>query len=217
MKKFLVGLFLCVFLMGLVVAQDNDSVQLNDTDDLEINDTDDDDDNKTDVDRSGRMKRNETRITIREKRNGEFKIDIREERDGERTRFRLRTDNISALTDLNITPEMIGNATRLKIRLSNGRNAEIKIMPSTASERALERLRLKVCSTENNCTIELKETGQGNDTRLTYEVQIERHSRILGIFKAKMRVRGDVDAETGEVVRVNKPWWAFLATEPEEE
>jgi hypothetical protein len=31
-----------------------------------------------------------------------------------------------------------------------------------------------------------------------------------------MQVRAQVDAENGEVIRTNKPWWAFLASEPEE-
>jgi len=48
-----------------------------------------------------------------------------------------------------------------------------------------------------------------------YEMQAERHARILGLFKAKMQVRAEVDADTGEV-KTFKPWWAFLASEKEE-
>jgi len=117
---------------------------------------------------------------------------------------------------LNMTQETIQNRTRFNVQLSNGRNAEIKIMPSTASETALARLRLKVCNESNNCTIQLKEVGSGNETRAAYEVQLERHSRILGIFAKKMQVQTQVDAENGEVVQTKKPWWAFLATEPAE-
>jgi len=32
-----------------------------------------------------------------------------------------------------------------------------------------------------------------------------------------MDVSAQIDAETGEIIRVKKPWWAFLASEPEEE
>ena len=118
-------------------------------------------------------------------------------------------------TELELEQETENNKSILRAKLSNGRKAEIKTMPDTASERALERLRLKVCSTDNNCTIVLKEVGSGEDKKVSYEVQIERHSRILGIFQKKMQVRADVDAETGEV-STHKPWWAFLAREPEE-
>jgi len=131
-------------------------------------------------------------------------------------RIQLRVRNISADCDCELEEETEGNKTKLKIKLSNGRDVEVKIMPDRASERALERLRLKVCSEENNCSIELKEVGKGNQTRAAYEVQIERHARILGIFRAKLRNRVQVDAENGEIIRVKKPWWAFLALEPEE-
>ena len=136
-----------------------------------------------------------------------------------KNRFLLHFDNetADAETELEIEQETENNKTKLKTRLSNGRNAEIKIMPGVAAEKALERLRLKVCSADNNCSIELKEVGNSKDGQLAYEVQAQRHSRILAIFKAKMQVKAQVDAETGELIRIKKPWWAFLATEPAEE
>ncbi|MBD3252500.1 hypothetical protein GF386_02110 [Candidatus Pacearchaeota archaeon] len=131
-------------------------------------------------------------------------------------KIQLKTGNSEAETDLEIESETENGKTKLKAKLSNGRNAEIKIMPDTASEKALERLRLKVCNENNNCSIELKEVGKQDDTKPAYEIQAERHSRILGIFRAKMQVRAQIDAENGEVIKVKKPWWAFLAAEPEE-
>ena len=128
----------------------------------------------------------------------------------------LRVNGVSAQTSLNITAETDSEGkTKLKTKLKNGQEIEIKIMPDTASERALERLRLKVCSPEKNCTIQLKDVGSGETEKVQYEVQLERHSRILGIFQKKMQVRAEVDAENGDV-NIHKPWWAFLATEPAE-
>ncbi len=89
-------------------------------------------------------------------------------------------------------------------------------MPDTASETALKRLRLRVCSEENNCTIELKEVGKRNQTQAAYEIQAQRHAKLFGMFRLKMQTNAQVSAETGELIRVKKPWWAFLATEPEE-
>lgn len=135
-------------------------------------------------------------------------------------KIQLRVRNISADCDCNLTEEfdLVQNRTRLRMALSNGRNAEIKIMPDTASENALARLRLKVCSAENNCSIELKEVGrgEGNKTRAVYEIQIQRHHKLLGMFRIKAQNRVQVDAETGEIINVKKPWWAFLATDVEE-
>ena len=137
---------------------------------------------------------------------------------GENNRNRLRVGNISADCDCGLSQEQDPgqNRTRLYAHLSNGRKTEVKVMPDSASEKALERLRIRVCSGINNCSIELKETGTGNKTRVMYEVQAERHGRILGVFRAKMQVRAQVDAETGEM-KVKKPWWAWLASEPIED
>ncbi len=128
----------------------------------------------------------------------------------------ITMEKVSVNTSLELEQEMDQerNQTRLKAKLSNGIKAEVKIMPDTASERALERLRLRVCGEENNCSIELKEISEKN--QLTYELQAERHSRLLWLFRKKMKVKAQVDAETGEIIRVKKPWWAFLASEPEE-
>lgn len=128
--------------------------------------------------------------------------------------FRLESGGVSADCPCNLTQEMVQNRTKLYARLSNGRNAEIKVMPDTASETALQRLRLKNC--DEDCNIELKEVGSGNKTRAAYEVRSQRNSKVLGLFNARMQVQAQVDAETGELIQVNKPWWAFLATEPEE-
>ncbi len=117
-------------------------------------------------------------------------------------------------TRMNISIE--GNGTVLRTTLSNGRNAEIKLMPSTASGIALERLRLKVCNEERNCTIQLKEVASnegGNLTRAVYEARLRKEFKILGLFKARNEVMAQVDAESGEIIETHKPWWSFLATE----
>lgn len=128
---------------------------------------------------------------------------------------KLEVDGVIADCPFNMTQEMVQNRTRLSVALSNGRNAEVKIMPDVASETALQRLRLKDCGEE--CSIELKEFGVGENVRAAYEIQTKRDSKIFGLFGARMNVQAQVDAETGEIIQTKKPWWAFLATEPEEE
>ncbi len=110
-------------------------------------------------------------------------------------------------TNTNLTIESEtdnNNKTRIKAVLSNGRKAEIKIMPETASEKAIERL------VELNFTIELKEVGKGNETKPVYELTGNKQGKFLGIFKIIARVKARVDAETGDV-KIIKPWWSFLA------
>ncbi len=113
-----------------------------------------------------------------------------------------------------MTQERLQNGTQLYAKLSNGRNAEIKIMPDTASQTALQRLNLRNCT--EDCSIELKEANIGDQVRAVYNFQAQRNSKVFGIFNARMQVQAQVDAESGEVLQVNKPWWAFLAVEPEE-
>ncbi len=139
-------------------------------------------------------------------------------------KIRLRARNVSADCDCELIQEQVQNKTKLKVKLKNGRNAEIKIMPNVASETALQRLRLKVCNESNNCSIELKEVAlkrkagnETNATRLAYEMQIQRHSKLIWLFRKKMQIKTEIDAETGEIISVKKPWWAFLARESEEE
>ena len=69
------------------------------------------------------------------------------------------------------------NRTRFNVSLSNGRNSEIKIMPDNASQTALQRLRLRNCSEENMCQIELREVGSGENVKAAYELKTQRHSR----------------------------------------
>ncbi len=87
--------------------------------------------------------------------------------------------------------------------LSNGRQAEIKIMPETASEKAIERLG------QLNFTVELKEVG---NNQTAYKLKAEREGKIFGLFRVMADVYVEVDAESGEVLRTRKPWWAFLAS-----
>lgn len=131
--------------------------------------------------------------------------------------IKLKVNNVSANCGLNLTQKQVQNKTKLETKLSNGRNAEIKIMPDTASETALQRLRLKNCVEEQGCSIELKEVGQGEKAKLAYEIKTQRESKVFGLFRARMNVEAQVDAETGKIIRVKKPWWAFLASEPTEE
>jgi len=123
-------------------------------------------------------------------------------------------NKINAKTGLNLSIEDIDDKTMLRAYLSNGRYALVKIMPDTASETALNKMRAK-CEIRN-CSVELKEVGNKNDTKLAYEVRAQKESKILGLFRARMNVQARVDAETGEVISVKKPWWSFMAKEQDD-
>ncbi|MEI6731344.1 MAG: hypothetical protein WCK90_01555 [archaeon] len=119
---------------------------------------------------------------------------------------------INAKTGLNLTVEDLKNGTLgsiLRTHLSNGREAEIKFMPDKASERAREVMGAK-CE-ERNCTLELKEVGKGNETRLAYEIKTDKDAKFLFLINVKKQFSANIDAETGNVTDVRGPWWSFLA------
>jgi hypothetical protein len=136
-------------------------------------------------------------------------------------RWEFRAGEQSALCqeDCNLTNGT--NMSQFRASFSNGRHALIKIMPDVAAERALERLRLKNCIEEEGCTIELKDVGsrknyEEDETEVEYEVSAKKEAKVFGFIKSKMKVKAYVDAETGEVTKVKKSWWSFLASESDE-
>lgn len=131
-------------------------------------------------------------------------------REVDEDKLELIVDKINAKTKLNLTIKDIQNVTTLTTLLSNGRWATIKILPNVISERALEVFNTR-CE-ERNCTLELKEVANGNKTRLIYELSTDQNSRVILFFKNKMPVKAEIDAETGDIVSIKRPWWAWLAS-----
>jgi len=192
MKKVMLFLLVGVFLIGFVVAQGQGTGQ-----GLEADTPD-----QQRVRAGNYVGENGQQIMIQQQSNNQIQ---------------LRVNNVSADCGLDLIQKQVQNKTGLETKLSNGRNAEIKVMPNTASEIALQRLRLKNCNEEEGCSIELKEVGQGEQAKLAYEMKTQRQSKFFGLFRARMNIQAQVDAESGEIIRVKKPWWAFLASEPAEE
>ena len=122
-------------------------------------------------------------------------------------------EGINARTGLNLTAGDIGNGTLgqdLRAILSNGRFADIRVMPNVAAKVALERLQARCYG---NCSVELKQVGSGNETKAAYVLQTEKRARLLGFIPVFMNVQAQVDSTDGVVLSVNKPWWSFLASE----
>lgn len=195
MKRLLVGLLISVFLVSLVFAASSAKVdtKVTITGEAIISDVD------VDVN-AGEMQQ-------RGQNGSDYSVvELRSQNEsGVNIRARL---NIQESLDIEQ-----GIMQNMQVRLSNGRNAQVKLVPETAAERAVERLRLKVCNESNNCTIELREVGEGNETRLNYRLEASKRAKLFGLIDTEMPVEADINAETGEFIRTRKPWWAFLATE----
>ena len=112
----------------------------------------------------------------------------------------IKQGNVEATT----TQKMNVMESKVYMETSSGVN-EIKIMPETASEKAIERLG------DLGFSVTLKEAGKGDEVKPVYELTGNKQGKFLGIFKIMARVQAQVDAETGDV-KVIKPWWSFLAS-----
>lgn len=120
---------------------------------------------------------------------------------------------VNAEATLSEVRETISAQGEARVDTGNGNQARVTIMPEAASQTAIARLELNFCSEENNCSIELRTVGEGNETRAAYEMKANKEARVFGLFRVDMPVQAQVDAETGTVIESNKPWWAFLAAE----
>ncbi len=100
--------------------------------------------------------------------------------------------------------EILTASTKEEIKVKDNKvfinEREVKIMPDVASEKAIETLELK-----RELEIELKDTGKP-----TYEILGEKEVRVLGLFRARMNITTEIDAETGEIEIIKRPWWRFL-------
>ncbi|OGJ22101.1 hypothetical protein A3K73_07465 [Candidatus Pacearchaeota archaeon RBG_13_36_9] len=119
---------------------------------------------------------------------------------------KTQCENAAGINKTKTCPKNSGDENgKCMFNLSNGRKAEIKIMPETASQTAIGRLG------ELGFTVELKEVGKGTTVKPVYELTGNKQGKFLGIFKIMARVKAQVDAGTGDV-KVIKPWWSFLAS-----
>jgi len=204
-------MFLCLFVVGVLclsalIAEKGNQNQ--------IGQDDEDDDSEKNSDDADDEFENKDLEDENEKIISNKKLENLQITHENKNRTRVRDGNFSVDCDCNLTKEKENNKTKLKMKLSSGKNSEIKIMPETASIIAIQKLMIKNCAPENNCTIILKEVGKNETAKAVYEMQIEKQVRILGMFKTKVQARAEVDVETGEI-KIKKPWWAKLVDEKE--
>jgi len=174
----------------------------------------DEDGNRVKIERKVEIKDGEIKIEIKRKiidSDGtvvERIVIVERDEDGIKKRIKIKrvdgTGEFEVETELEIDDEFEGNESDLMALTSDGKKHRIKILPDRASEIAIERLKSK------NFTIELKEILHKNIPRVVYNIETNKNGKFLGVFKLKVKIEGEIDSETGEVLNINKPWWAFL-------
>lgn len=142
-----------------------------------------------------------------------LKIEIAE-KDGEverKLKIESKNKEIEVNTKLEIKEEFKNNITTIKVKLSTGNESELKVLPDKALEIIKEKLETR------NFTVELKEVKHKNIPKVVYHIKANKTGRFLGIFKMIQKIESNIDAETGNIIDVNVPWWAFLFIEDKEE
>lgn len=127
--------------------------------------------------------------------------------------FRADDNGIEARSELEIRKnESADGRIVVKVKTKDGKEKEIKVLPDRASEIAKARLKAKF----GNNSLEIREIVHNNLPRVVYHLEGNSSGKFLGIFKTNMNVNTEVDAETGEVVVVNRPWWSFMVKQDAE-
>lgn len=64
-----------------------------------------------------------------------------------------------------------------------------------------------------DCEVEIDRESEAQGDILVYEVEVQKQTRVLGLWDAQMDIGTRIDAQTGAVLDIDRPWWAFLASE----
>lgn len=107
----------------------------------------------------------------------------------------VQIKNVNASTNIALYKSEDGKIYGI---FKNNETKEI-ILPDEVKERIQNRTRVRL----QNETMNLTEDG--------YIVRAHKKARLFWIFPVKEHVRAQVDAETGEIIKVKSSWWGFLA------
>ena len=93
----------------------------------------------------------------------------------------------------------------LKAKLSTGTEQAIIVLPDEALQTAFNELQAT-----NNFTFELKEVQKGNERKAVFSATATQPGKLLGIFDTQVNLETLIDTVTGEIIKTERPWWAFL-------
>jgi uncharacterized membrane protein YkoI len=117
--------------------------------------------------------------------------------DKENKTIRIEHENVSAITREVIKVE----EKSIKIETPK-RMIEVNVLPSVATQIAISTLPQEIKSTELKVM----------DERAIYEIEGIKAGRLLWLIPVNFSVQTYVDAQTENIVRMEKPWWSFLVS-----
>lgn len=154
--------------------------------------------------------RNEIRERIREK-TGKIVREVEGrfiDAEGNEIKFKRKITIKNGEVEIETKLKIEGNGSNLSILDSEGIRHRIRVTPERLRALLQERL-----NANNITNFSLEEVKHKNIPRVVYKINSEHPGRFLGIFKIALRAETQVDPETGEILAINGPWWAFLVAE----
>ncbi len=115
--------------------------------------------------------------------------------DKENKLIRIEHENTTAITKESIKVE----EKEIKVETPKG-DVQVSVLPAKATQVAISKVQQKIKKTE------LKVLGE----RVVYEVAGEKSAKLLWLIPVTLPVKTTIDAQTGIVISVEKPWWSFL-------
>jgi len=122
-----------------------------------------------------------------------------------KTTYYLKVKGVEVKTKLSLRTRIVNDKTRIKVKLSTGAEKDLFILPDKALLTALEELK----ATDNFEFEIIEESIEGEGRKAVFTAKARKSGRILGIFRKQVELETFIDIETGEIIKTNKPWWAF--------
>jgi len=115
--------------------------------------------------------------------------------DKERQRVMIGHENVFAFTRENIKIE----EKEIKIETPK-RDIEVNVLPALATQVAISKIPQEIQK------VELKVAEE----KPVYEIEGVKAGKLLWLIPVNLSVQTHVDAQTGETIKIEKPWWSFL-------
>ncbi len=109
----------------------------------------------------------------------------------------VKTKESEAVT----SEKIVIQESKLYMEVNDKKKSEIKVLPEEASAKAVEAVGKGQVD-----KIELKQEAE----KPVYSVRVIKKAKLFRLIPITMRIETKVDAETGDVLSVKKPWWSFF-------
>jgi len=115
--------------------------------------------------------------------------------DKENKTIKIEHENVSVITKESITIE----EKTIKV-VTPKQNIQISVLPAVAVSVAISKVPHEVKE------VELKVV----DEKPIYEIEGIKAGKILWLIPVSFQIQTHIDAQTGETIKLEKPWWSFL-------